>query len=114
MRNKLRWLLPVVLAGSFITAPSIFFAQEQPVPAPVSNRVDRRQDCGALRRDGRRINRRQAKLHADARRFGPNSPQARADRRQLRRSKRQFKHQARDLRQDRRHRCEPPQALRRP
>ena len=106
MGNKLRWLLPVVLAGSFITAPSIF-AQEQPVPAPVSNRVDRRQDRGALRRDGRRINRRQAKLHADARRFGPNSPQARADRRRLTRSKQQFRYQARDLRQDRR------QALRR-
>ncbi len=106
MGNKLRWLLPVVLAGSFIAAPSIF-ARERLAPAPVGNRVDRRQDRRALRRDGRRIDRRQAKLHADATRFGPNSPQARADRRHLRRSKLQFRHQARDLRQDRR------QALRR-
>ena len=37
MGNKLRWVLPVVLAGSFIAAPSIF-AQEQLAPAPVRNR----------------------------------------------------------------------------
>jgi hypothetical protein len=100
MGNKLRWLLPVALAGSFIAAPSIF-AKEQLAPAPVRNRVDRRQDRRALRHDGRRIDRRQARLHADARRFGPNSPQARADRRQLRRSERHFRYQARDLRQAR-------------
>ena len=99
MGNKLRWLLPMVLTGSFIAAPSIFARERL---SPVGNRVDRNQDRRALRRDERKIDRRQAKLHADARRFGPNSPQARADRRHLRRSKLQFRHQARDLRQDRR------------
>ncbi len=101
MGNKLRWLLPVVLTGSFIAVPSIF-AQKQPAPVPVGNRMDRQQNRRALRHDVRRINRQQARLHADARRFGSDGPQVRADRRQLRRSQQQFRHQTRELRQDRR------------
>jgi hypothetical protein len=101
MPNKFKWILPVVLAGTFAAAPATF-ARGQYGPAPVNNRVDRRQDRRALRRQGRRIVRRQHRLRADVRRFGPNSTRARIDRRQLRRSKHQFKRQARDLRRDRR------------
>ena len=101
MRNMLKRVLPLLLAGSFLATPCIF-AQEQHDPAPIRNRVDRRQDRRTLRRQGRRIARRQQRLRADVRRFGPHSPQARADRRQLRRTQRRFNHQARDLRHDRR------------
>ena len=101
MRNKLKWLLPVVLAGMFVAAPATF-ARGRFGPESVNNRVDRRQDRRALRRDERKIDRRQARLHADVKRFGPESPRARADRRQLRHARHQFRRQARDLRQDRR------------
>jgi len=101
MRNNLKWLLPVVLAGTFAAAPASF-AHGPFGPEAENNRVDRRQDRRALRRDERKIDRRQVKLHADLRHFGPQSPQARADRRQLRHVRRQFRRQARDLRQDRR------------
>jgi hypothetical protein len=101
MRNELKWLLPVVLAGTFAAAPATF-ARGRFGSEDMSNLVDRRQDRRALRRDERKIDRQQAKLHADVRHFGPQSPQAQADRRHLRRSKRQYRHQARDLRQDRR------------
>ena len=101
MRNKLKWVLPLVLAGTFAAAPAAF-ARGPLGPETENNRVDRRQDRRALRRDERKIDRRQARLHVDVRRFGPRSPQARADRRQLRHARRQFRYQARDLRQDRR------------
>ena len=101
MRNNLRWLLPVVLAGMLVAAPATF-AHGRFGPESMNNRVDRRQDRRALRRDGRRIVRRQQKLHADVRHYGPNSTRARIDRRKLRHAKHQFRRQARDLRQDRR------------
>jgi hypothetical protein len=101
MRNELKWLLPVVLAGIFAAAPATF-ARGRFGSEAMSNRVDRQQDRRAMRRDGRRIVRRQHKLHADARHYGPNSTRARIDRRQLRHARHQFRHQARDLRQDRR------------
>ncbi|HEV2247422.1 MAG TPA: hypothetical protein VGW37_12275 [Terriglobia bacterium] len=101
MRNELKWLLTVVLAGTFAAAPASF-ARGQSGPEAVNNRVDRRQDRRALRHDERKIDRRQVKLHSDVRQFGPQSPQARADRRQLRHVRHQFRRQARDLRQDRR------------
>jgi hypothetical protein len=101
MRNKLKWLLPVVLAGTFAAAPAAF-AQGPYAPGAVRNRVDRRQDRRALRRQGRRVVRRQYKLRADVRNYGPNSRRARVDRRRLARAKHQFRHQARDLRHDRR------------
>lgn len=101
MRNKLKWLLPAVLAGTFLATPSVF-AQRPYAPAAVRNRVDRRQDRRALHRQSRRIVRRNQRLRADVRRFGPNSTRARIDRRQLRRTKYQFRRQARDLRHDRR------------
>lgn len=101
MQNKLKWLLPVVLAGIFAAAhPTL--AQGQYEPGTRRSRVDRRQDRRALRRRGRRIVRRQHKLRADVRRFGPNSRRARVDRRRLRHAKHQFRRQARDLRHDRR------------
>jgi hypothetical protein len=101
MGRKLKWLLPVVLAGIFAVAhPS--FAQGRYEPGVRRNRIDRRQDRRALRRQGRRIVRRKQRLRADARRFGPTSARARFDRRQLRRSRRRFRRQARDLRLDRR------------
>jgi hypothetical protein len=99
MRNKLKWLLPVVLAGTFAAAPSSF-ARGQFGPESVNNRVDRRQDRRALRRDERKIDRRQARLHADVRHYGRNSARARIDRCQLRHARHQFRYQARDLRQD--------------
>ena len=101
MRNKLKWLLPVVLAGAFAAAPATF-GQGPYAPAAVSNRVDRRQDGRALRRQGRRVVRRQHKLRADVRNYGPYSRRARVDRRRLASAKHQFRHQARDLRRDRR------------
>lgn len=101
MRHKLKWLLPVALAGIFAAAyPSL--AQGQYEPGTPGNRGDRRQDRRALHRQSRRIVRRENRLRTDARRFGPKSAQARIDRRQLKRSKHQFRRQARDLRQDRR------------
>jgi hypothetical protein len=100
-RNKLKWLLPVVLVGTFAAAPSAF-AREQYEPAPVNNRVDGRQDRRALRHQGLRIVRRQHKLRADVRHYGPNSRRARVDRRRLRHTENQFRRQARDLRRDRR------------
>jgi len=106
MRNTLKWLLPVVLAGTFMAAPAAFALGQYGV-APVRNRVDRRQDRRALRRQGRRIVRQRRRLHYDAQRYGARSPQARIDRHQLRHTQRRFKRQARDLRHDRR------QALRR-
>lgn len=101
MRTKLKWLLPVALAGMFAAAPANF-ARGPFGPEVVNNRVDRRQDRRALHRDERKIDRRQVKLHSDVRRFGSRSPQARAARRQLRHDRHQFRSQARDLRQDRR------------
>lgn len=101
MRHKLKWLLPVVLAGIFAAAhPS--FAEGRYEPGVRANRIDRQQDRRALHRQSRQIVRRRQRLHADARRFGPNSKRARIDRRRLRRSRRQFRRQARDLRRDRR------------
>lgn len=100
-QRKLKWLLPVVLAGIFAAAhPS--FAQGRYEPGIQRNRIDRREDRRALRRQSRRIVRRKQRLRTDVRRFGPNSMRARVDRRKLRRSRRQFKRQARDLRYDRR------------
>jgi hypothetical protein len=101
MRNKLRWILPLVLVATFAAAPATF-ARGQYGPAPVRNRVDRRHDRRALRRQGRRIVRRKQRLRADVRRFGPGSTRARIDRRQLSRAKHQFRRQVRDLRRDRR------------
>ena len=101
MRNKLKWLLTIVVAGTFAAAPAAF-AGGPFGPQVVNNRVDRRQDRRALRRDERKIDRRQVKLHSDIKRFGPQSPQARTDRRQLHHTRHQFRTQARDLRQDRR------------
>ena len=99
-RRKLKWFLPVVLAGIFAAArPAL--AQGRYESEVRRNRIDRRQDRRALRRDGRRIVRRQQKLRADVRHYGPNSTRARIDRRQLRHARHQFRHQARDLRQDR-------------
>ncbi|HET7213307.1 MAG TPA: hypothetical protein VFL79_06960 [Terriglobia bacterium] len=101
MRLKLKWLLPVVLAGIFAAAyPS--FAEGQYEHGTPGNRVDRRQDRRALRRQSWRVVRREDRLRTDVRRFGPNSAQARIDRRQVKRAKHQFRRQARDLRQDRR------------
>jgi transposase InsO family protein len=102
MRNKLKWLLPLVLAGTFATASAAAFAQEPYARAAASNRVDRRQDRRALRRQGLRVVRRQRKFRADVRNYGPNSRPARVDRRRLARTRHQFTHQARDLRRDRR------------
>lgn len=101
MRNKLKWLLPVVLAGIFVAAHPAF-AQGQNENGASGNRVDRRQDRRALRRQSRRIVRRQHKLRTDARLYGPNSRRARIDRRGLRHAKHQYRRQARDLRHDRR------------
>jgi hypothetical protein len=101
VRNKLKWLLPVVLAGIFAAAHPAF-AQGQYEPGTPGNRVDRRQDRRTLRRQSRRIARRQYKLRADVRNYGPGSRQARVDRRRLRRARHQFRRQARDLRRDRR------------
>ena len=106
MRNKFRWLLPILLVGSFLTAPAAF-ALGQNDGGAAGNRIDRRHDRRALRRDGRQVVRRQARYRSKVRKFGPGSPQARASRRQLSRSKYRYHRQARDLRQDRR------QALRR-
>lgn len=101
MRCKLKWLLPVVLAGIFAAAhPSS--AEGQNDPGTMGNRVDRRQDRRALRRQSPRIVRRENRLRTDVRRFGPNSAQARIDRRQVKRAQHKFRRQARDLRQDRR------------
>lgn len=101
MRNKLKWLLPMVLAGIFAAAHPTF-AQGQYEPGIRRNRVDRRQDRRTLHRQGRRIVRRQHKLRTDVRLYGPNSRRARIDRRRLRHAKHQFRRQARDLRRDRR------------
>lgn len=101
MRNKFRWLLPVVLAGMFAAVPTAF-ARGQYEHAPASNRIDRRHDRQALRHKGRQIARRQHKLRSDTRLYGPNSRRARVDRRRLRHAKHQFRRQARDLRSDRR------------
>ena len=106
MRNKLRWLLPVVLVGSFAATPAIF-AQGPNGTASTANRVDRRQDRRALRHQARQVVRQQKKLRSTVRRYGSNSTQARIQRRQLNRSKHQFNRQARHLRIERR------QALRR-
>lgn len=101
MRGKLKWLLPVVLAGIFAAAHPTF-AQGQFEYGIPGNRVDRRKDRRTLRHQSRRIVRRKQRRRADVRRFGPNSTRARIDRRQLRRAKHQFRRQARDMRQDRR------------
>ncbi len=101
MRNKLKWLLPVVLAGIFAAAHPTF-AQGRYEPGIPGNRVDRRQDRRALRRKGRRVVRRQHKLRADVRNYGPGSRRARVDRRRLNHARHQFRSQARDLRHDRR------------
>lgn len=101
MRKMFKWILPMVLAGSFF-ATSAIFAQERHDPAPVSNRVDRRQDRRTLRRQGRRLVRRRQRVRASVRQFGAHSQQARIARHRLRRAQRRFNHQARDLRHDRR------------
>jgi len=101
IRKTLKWFLPVVLAGFFVAGPAAF-AQGELGPRPAANRVDRRQDRRALRRESRQIVRRQQKLHADVRQFGPNSTRARIDRRQLRHTRHRYVRQARDLRHDRR------------
>jgi hypothetical protein len=106
MRNTFKWLLPVVLAGTFMAAPAAF-ALGRYEAAAVRNRVDRRQDRRALRRQGRRIVRQHRRLRHDVQRYGARSPQARIDRHQLRHTQHRFNRQARDLRHDRR------QALRR-
>ena len=52
IRETLKWFLPVVLTGCFLTGPAVL-ARGQHELAPAGNRVDRRQDRRALRRDGR-------------------------------------------------------------
>lgn len=106
MRKTFKWFLPAILIACFMGGPSLF-AGEEHAQAPGANRIDRRQDRRALRRESRQIARRRQKLRTDISRFGPRSPQTKAARRQLRRTRRRRVRQARDLRQDRR------QALRR-
>lgn len=101
MRNPFKWLLPVALAGTFMAAPAAF-ALGQYEAAHVRNRVDRRQDRRALRRQGRRIVRQRQRLRYDVHRYGARSPRARIDRHQLRHAQHRFNRQARDLRHDRR------------
>ncbi len=102
IRSTLRWLAPVVLAGSLIAAPALFGQNQGEIEsAPASSKADRRQDRQEIQQQRQQIQTDRQTLQSNVQQYGAHSPQARAARRQLKKDQHASKRQARDLHRDR-------------
>ena len=74
-RKTLRWLMPVVLAGSFMAASAVFaHGKGGKQSAPASKKVKSRQHRRELRYQRRRIKQSRKRVRAEARQYGHSTP----------------------------------------